>query len=265
MTGLRETLEDLGDEEFEPFLLENCGLGGLDPLGGPGPGGGGGQQQRLDLEVVHAVAEHAPPHLFQDWVRRGQKEAPNDMPEVSTVVAGAIGLGRLVADGQGRHEDTLRTLASDDRWRVREAVTMAMHRIGREAPDRMLDIAEDWTTGQPLEQRAAVSAVAEPRILGEDEVVAERALDLVDEMTETLHEARTHDDEGLVALRKALGVAWSAVVAALPRQGRHRFEAWLAVDDPNVRWVLEQNLQQPPMQELDPEWVERTLQQLDRG
>lgn len=266
---LREEIASLEDEEIAPFLVQNSGLAVRETLGGPGPGGGpggaqGGDEQRLNLALVHAAAEEAPPHLFQDWVRTGAKEAPNEAPEVALVVAGAVGMGRLIAEGEARHVDTVRTLASDPRWRVREGVTMAMHRIGREDPSRMLDIAEEWATGQPLEQRAAVAAIAQPELLEEAEH-ARRALDLLDDLTEALHEARTHDDEALIALRKALGVAWSAAVAALPEEGRHRFEAWLAVDDPDVRWVLEQNLKQRPMHEVAPEWVERTLEQLGGG
>lgn len=258
VSELREEIADLEEEEIEVFLIENSGLPDPQRLAPPEEGP---EQARLDLALMHAAAEQAPMHLFQNWVRRGAKEAPNNAPHIAPVVAGTIGLGRLIAEGEERHVGTLRSLSSDSRWRVREAVAMALHRVGQEDPDHLIQIAEEWSKGSPLEQRGAVAGLAKPGLLdGEDR--ARRALDLLDDLTEALQQARTHDDEGLIALRKALGVAWSVVVQAIPREGRARFEAWLAVEDPDVRWVLEENLKQRPMREVDPEWVEQTLDRL---
>lgn len=254
----RDAISNLEDDDIEEHLIQHSGLPHPQeiPAGGDAP-----DQARLDLALVHAAAEEAPAHLFQKWVRRGAKEAPNETPLVAPVVAGAIGLGRLIAQGHERHVGTLRGLSSDPRWRVREAVVMALHRLGDEDPEHVVRIVEDWARGSPLEQRAAVATLAHPKIV-DDPALAERGLEVLDDVTEALHEARTHDDEGLIQLRKALGVAWSVVVAQLPQRGRARFEAWLAVEDPDVRWVLKENLQQRPMRRMDPAWVEETLDRL---
>lgn len=257
----REELSKLEDDDLEDHLVENSGLPHPQDLG---PGSPAPEQAQLDLALMHAAAEEAPAHMFQNWVRRGAKQAPNETPFVAPVVAGTIGLGRLIAEGDHHHVGTLRSLSSDPRWRVREAVVMALHRVAREDPEHVLEIVEDWSTGGPVEQRAAVATLAHP-LMVEKEDHARRALEALDDVTEALHEARTHDDEGLIALRKALGVAWSVAVAALPREGRARFEAWLAVEDPDVRWVLEENLKQRPMREVAPEWVEETLDRLQRS
>ncbi len=245
---LRREIAKVEDEELERYLVERSGL----------------PEERLNLQLVHAAAEEAPVFKLTQWVRKGPAEAPNDAPPIALVMAGAVGLGRLIAEDEDRHVGTLRAMTSDQRWRVREAVAMALQRVGTEDPEALFEIAESWAdTGGPFEQRAAVAGVVEPHLL-EDPEAAERALDLVDDVTEAFHEARTHDDEGLVALREALGYAWSVVVPALPDLARPRFEAWLAVDDPNVRWVLKENLKTEQMHSVDPAWAKRTLERLDQ-
>ncbi len=58
-------------------------------------------------------------------------------------------------------------------------------------------------------------------------------------------------------LRKGLGYCWSVAVAALPEPGKARMERWLASDDPDVRWIMRENLKKARLQRLDPEWVAR--------
>ena len=48
---------------------------------------------------------------------------------------------------------TLRTLASDPRWRIREAVAMALQRWGDADMAGLLAAMADWAAGNPLEQR----------------------------------------------------------------------------------------------------------------
>lgn len=244
---LRAEIREVPDEEVQAFLLDRAEL----------------PSSRANRALVQAGAEEVQGFRLEQWVRKGPGEAPNDAPQVVLVVVGTVGLGRLVAEGDQRHVGTLRSMASDPRWRVREAVGLALQRIGVEDTERAFAIAEDWAaSGGPFEQRAAVAGIADPRLL-EDPDLAQRALDLVDDVTSSFQQARTHDDEGLVALREALGRAWSVVVAAAPDRGRPRFEAWLAVDDPGVRWVLEENLKDERMRSIDREWAVRTLERLE--
>lgn len=244
----REALSELSEGDWEDYVREHAGL----------------PEDAVDLGLVRAAAQQGMAHQFQRWVRMGAGEAPNDAPGVALVMAGTLGLGRLVAKGEDRHTSTLRTLASDPRWRVREAVTMALRRIGRADAARLIEIAEDWIDRGPFDQRAAVAAMADPGLV-HDPDRCRRALDVLDQGTEALQQARTHDDEGLVALREALGRAWSVVVAASPETARPRFEAWMAVDDPDVRWVLEENLKTERMEEIDPEWARRTRERLGKA
>jgi hypothetical protein len=197
-------------EDWEPFLLDESRL--------PGP--------RANLELVRAVGEEADEARSLELV---------DSEEEFLVMCGTVALGRHVAGGQSPHAARLRELASDPRWRVREAVAMALQRWGEDDFDSMATEAERWAEGSPLEQRAAVVALCEPRLLRTSEA-ARRALELVDRVTTSLPRSRDH------VLRQALGYCWSVAVAALPDEGLERFESLERSDDPDVQWVVRENL-----------------------
>ena len=73
----------------------------------------------------------------------------------------------------------LRRHATDPRWRAREAVAMALQRLGDADMDALLDEMERWAGGRPLEQRAAAAALCEPRLL-RDPAHAARVLAVLD-------------------------------------------------------------------------------------
>lgn len=150
----------------------------------------------------------------------------------------------------------LRKAASDDRWRVRESVVLGLQRLGDRDPSILLDEVERWAAGGLLERRAAVAAVCEPRLLrrpGE----ARRTLDLVDSVTKSLVAEPDRRSEPFRVLRKGLGYCWSVAVVAVPDDGKVRMEQWLASDDPDVRWIMRENLRNARLRRLDPEWVDR--------
>jgi hypothetical protein len=206
-TEYRERLRSLDD--WEPFLLDHSGL--------PGP--------RANLELAAAVAEEGD-------ADRLQRLAGAD--DEFLALCGAFGLGRLVGDGQREHLVRLRALAGDERWRVREGVVLGLQRWADDDFDGLMKELRRWIAGSPLEQRAAVAAVCEPRLLREPGG-AQVALGLLDEATLSLLESRDR------TLRQALGYCWSVAVAADPEAGLPRFERWSASDDRDVQWVVREN------------------------
>lgn len=98
-------------------------------------------------------------------------------------MCGAVGLGRLLADGDRLAEDVLRQPAGDERWRVREGVAMALQRLGDADVTAMLDVADDWAgDASPYVRRAAVAGACEPRLILDD-AVARLVLALLDSVT----------------------------------------------------------------------------------
>jgi hypothetical protein len=69
-------------------------------------------------------------------------------------------------------------------------------------------------------------------------------------------------DEAEMTLRQALAYAWSVVVAAEPARGKPIIEGWLASDDPDIQWLMRQNLSKKRLQKMDSAWCERWAKKL---
>jgi hypothetical protein len=98
---------------------------------------------------------------------------------------------------------------------------------------------EAWATGSPLEGRAAMAAVCEPRLLRDPGMVV-RVVAILDRLTCAVRNAPDPRATDVRVLRQALGYGWSVAVAADVEHG-HGLRRWL---DPNadVRWIVRQNL-----------------------
>ena len=171
-------------------------------------------------------------------------------------MCGVVGLGRLVAEGRADLVEELRMHASDPRWRVREAVAMALQRVGDADTAALFDIVQTWVEDRAYVQRAAIAAVAEPRLLKVDGA-GKAAIDLVDRVTVNLTHMPERRSDEFRTLRQALAYCWSVVVAGDPAYGWPRMENWVESADPDVRWLMSQNLKKARLARLDPTAVER--------
>jgi hypothetical protein len=213
----RTELRSLDPTRWPAYLLEHSGL--------PGP--------RANLELVQAVADEG------DRTRFDRLIATDDE---YLVCCGVVGLGRLLADGVDVAE-RLRAHAADARWRVREAVAMALQRLGDADIARLLDLVDSWAGDpDPLVRRASVAGVCEPRLLTSPDVAA-RAVDVCERTTRSLTAWPPADRRAtqVRTLRQALGYCWSVAVAADPVAGLPRFRALAASDDPDIAWIVREN------------------------
>jgi hypothetical protein len=239
----RETLRTLS--EWDPYLLQESGL--------PGPRG--------NIELAQAVADEGDEPLFRHLLSFEPQQAPTNSPYEFLAFCGAVGLGKLLAEGNMRVLTDLRHCASDSRWRMREGVAMALQRWGEKDMGALLDEMERWSQGNPLEQRAAAAAVCEPRLLGQ-ETHAKRVLHILDGITASLSQTEQRKSDEFRALRQGLGYCWSVAVAALPEQGKRAMERWLPSPDPDVRWIMKENLKKNRLLRMDPAWVQEWSRQL---
>jgi hypothetical protein len=223
-------------DEWDDYLRERSGL--------PGPRG--------NLELLSAVAEEAD----EPTMRRYAASANEFL-----AACGVVGFGRLAAEGRRDVLDAIREAANDVRWRVREAAAMALQRFGDIDLAAMQAVAAAWVGGTPYERRAAVAAVAEPRLLREKEAVR-RALDVVERATVSLTREPDRRRDDVRTLRKALGYAWSVVVAADPRIGLSALGRWGLSEDADVRWVVRQNLTKARLRRADPVWTDEWQRKL---
>jgi hypothetical protein len=138
-------------------------------------------------------------------------------------MCGVVGLGRLLAEVDCDQLEVLRGCANDPRWRVREAVAMALQRWGDVDITALLKAMNDWVKGTLLERRAAAAAVCEPRLL-RDPRCAKRVLKLLDTITASIVRETDRRAEDFKTLRQALGYCWSVAVVAAPIDGKPAME-----------------------------------------
>lgn len=229
--------------ELEAYLLEESGL--------PGP--------RANLELVYAAADTFDEEYLKHLVSYIPDKAPDNSPYLFLALCGVVGLGRLASEGKKEYLETLRTFASDPRWRVREGVAMALQTVGDRDMVLLLSEMKKWSTGNPLEKRAVAAALCEPRLLHKREE-AQEVLQILDNITTSIEEVENRKSDEFKTLRKGLGYCWSVVVAALPDAGKKLMEKWIESSDKDIRWIMNENLKKNRLIKMDSIWVEQCKQ-----
>ncbi len=232
----RATLRGLTD--WDDYLRRESGL--------PGPRG--------NLKLAYAVADEGDAARFERYRALDATVAPANTPDEFLAFCGVLGLGKLAAEGDTSALDRLRGHAADPRWRVREAAATALQLYGDADMAGLVTLMEEWAQGSRLEQRCAVAALCEPRLL-RDEAVAACVLDVLDGITATLVDAPDRRSDEYRVLRRALGYGWSVAVAAAPALGLPTFDRWLASAAPDVQWVMRENLKKKRLERAARAWV----------
>lgn len=238
-----EQLKQCGD--WDEYLMQNSGL--------PGP--------RANLELVYTVVKLATEPRFihmLDYVEQADANTPQEF----IAVCGTVGLGRLVSEGKRDYLQTLRNLASDPRWRIREGVAMALQIVGERNMDGLLQEMSSWVEGNRFEKRAAAAALCEPKLLKQREHVWQ-VLRLLHRMTESILENVDRKEPGFLALKKGLAYCWSVAMVGDPEEGKPLFEQWMLCDDRDIRWIIKENLRKERLKRMDPVWVDLCIERLD--
>jgi len=225
VTHYRDELSQLDRAAWPDYLDAHSGL--------PGPRG--------NIELALAVADLSDPALDDALIASGDEYR---------TFCGVVGLGNRADDPAV--VSRLRDLAPDDRWRVREAVAMALQRLGDHDLPRLLDVVQDWVEDtDPLVQRAAAAAICEPRLIATPAAAAvalrvcERATELL-----ALRPPENRRERDVRTLRQALGYCWSVAVAADPGPGLERFAALRRSEDQDVAWIVRENLKKKRLARL---------------
>jgi len=243
VSRIDEYKERLGTlKNWDKYLLKESGL--------PGPRG--------NLELAQAVADLGDRSLFDRYTTYTVNKAPVNSPYEFLAFCGVVGLGRLLAEGDTSLFELLRKHASDPRWRIREAVAMALQKIGDKNMDSLLAEMQKWIDGTPLEQRAAAAALCEPRLLTQERHARE-VLQILNKITSSLLLPLIAPREDILVLRKGLGYCWSVAVAALPEEGKSLMEKWMLLKNNDIGWIMRENLKKNRLVRLDPTWVDYCL------
>lgn len=178
-----------------------------------------------------------PPAVFG-----GDPDSPLQMPQV----CGAVAFGEWAAAFQHIEAGvaTLLDVGTSPLWRVRESAAMGLQRMLRQRWDSTLRRLRRRTLdATAYEWRALIAGIAEPDLLAD----ARHALDALDLHYVALAYLRrlpatARRDPDVRTLRQALGYSVSVVIAATPAAGFAQAHAWIAWGDPDVLWILRENV-----------------------
>ena len=233
-------------KDWDNYLMNESGL--------PGPRG--------NLELAQAFAEIGNENLIKKYLSIKPAEAPVNSAKMFLTFCGVVGLGTLINNGKREYLPQLRVFASDQRWRIREGVAMALQRVGDFDMAFLLREMKEWSTGNFMEKRAAAAALCEPRLLT-SEKVAGAVLDILDGETSSIVGFQDAKDEGFVVLKKGLAYCWSVAVVAYPEKGKKLIEKWVGSDDKAVAWIMKENLKKNRIARVDKDWVSSQLARLN--
>jgi hypothetical protein len=234
----KESLRSVKD--LDEYLLKESGL--------PGPRG--------NIELGQAVADVGDEKLFKRLIGFTAEKAPVNSPYEFLAFCGTVGMGRLLAEGHREALEILKDQASDSRWRVREAVAMALQRYGMADMGGLVDAMGIWSSGSMLEQRAAAAALCEPALLKDKQQVIE-VLKILDKITSSLAASKDRKSDDFKALKKGLSYCWSVAVSASPDEGKRMMEKWLTSDDKDIKAIMKENLKKNRLTRMDPAWTEK--------
>ena len=234
-------------KDWDSYLLKESGL--------PGPRG--------NLELAQAFAEIGDEGKIKKYLSIELDDAPTNSAKVFLTFCGVVGLGTLINKGKREYLSRLRGFASDLRWRIREAVAMALQRVGDADIDSLLKEMREWSKGNFLEKRAAAAALCEPRLLT-SEKIASAVLDVLDSVTSSIVGFGDTKDEAFEVLKKGLAYCWSVAVAACPEKGKKLMEKWAGSLDKAVAWIMKENLKKKRLVRMDKEWVASQLARLGK-
>jgi hypothetical protein len=213
---------------------------------------------RANLELLHAAAEIGDEKRFIRYIEPGTIAAAVNEPEIFPLLVGLAGLGKLISEGNTAWFTTLAKYAGDERWRVREAVAMALQTVGDSNMELLLERMHEWKSREFYIQRAAVAGLCEPRLLRNKSHAAE-VLSILKAITRNIEISKQSHDDSFKALRQALGYGISVAVVALPAEGKRFLEELKRNNNKDIRWILKENLSKNRLVKMDPVWVSEMI------
>jgi hypothetical protein len=225
-------------KDWKNYLLTNSNL--------PGPRG--------NLELMQAFVEVGTEKDFIPLLDYTPDKAPENTPEVFLSFCGTVGLGKLISEGKTEYYQTLRKLASDPRWRMREGVAWALQIAGRKDFVRLIKSTESWIHGTLPEKRALAAGLCEPDLL-KDPANAEKVIAILNLITLSILYIDDRKTENFRVLRKGLGYCWSVAIVANPDKGKSVFQNLVDLNDPDIRWIIKENLKKNRLIKMDTGWV----------
>jgi hypothetical protein len=224
--------------------------------------------RRANLEMAQAFADLVEESFIQNmesiWnlcmslIEITPDEAPTNNPREILPFCGTCALGSIAAISEAHYPisvSSLKDLANDSRWRMREAVRMGIERILVKKHEKMLDDLNKWINEDNwLEMRAIAAGVAYPKAL-ENQQTAILALDLHKKIFARIIDSKERKTESFKILQKALCYTLSVVTKATPNEGFAYFRQLLKYNDKIINQIIKENLKKARLKKNFPKEV----------
>ncbi len=237
----QKTLSEQTDQE--QYLLANSCL--------PGP--------RSNLELLYAFIEVSDLDFILKLLQKHYPNPPVNTPEEFVQCCAVSALGKFILAGDDSLIEKLRRYASDNGWRIRESVAMALQHIGKNNLPKLMQTIEGWESGNNYEQRAVAAGLCEPVNLKNDEIKNFTLLTLRN-ITEGLKTSPEPAGESFKTLIQALCYCWSVAIVAMPEKGKLFFEEIAELENKVIRKIVKENLKKNRLIKMDKAWVEKISQ-----
>jgi len=212
--------------------------------------------RRANLELLEVIVDLGNEDFFTQCLQYENSIAPGNTPGEFIAMCGTAGLSKLILQGQVEYYSQLKSMASDARWRVREAVGFAFQRIAKENFKDFIEKIQNWKNGTPYEKRALGAGICEPAVMFSIENT-DTVFSLLTEFTLSVPEISQRETESKNVLKKGLGYGWSVAIVASPEKGKKIFEQLTDTQNQDIKWILKENLKKNRLVKMDLEWVQK--------
>jgi len=205
--------------------------------------------------------------LFIEWGSISSKQAPvNDPKEfLPFCAARAIGkIGSIEEKFRPKAVNLLRDYSKDNRWRMREAVTMGLQFLLDKYPQQMVDQFNIWIKDENfLELRAVVTAYADPALLTR-KVISQNGLKTHRKVLDIVHASEDRKSDEFKALRKALGYTFSLIATIYTPNSFGVMKKLAATGDKDLQWIVRENMKKKRLITKFPDKVKEVEKLLDK-
>lgn len=207
------------------------------------------------MELLKLIVELGNEKIFEECIKYDETIAPTNTEGEFVAMCGVAGLGKLINEGKFEKFDLLKKFASDNRWRVREAVAIALQFIGEKDFKTLIKGISKWENGNPYEKRAVVAGLCEPSLL-KDKHNSEIVLKILNEILNSIKGISNRKSEQFRVLRKGLGYGLSVAIVSYPEKGKILFEKFKTETDKDIQWILKENLKKKRLERMDKKWTD---------
>ena len=228
-------------DKLERFIIENSNL--------PGPRG--------NLELAYAFAEiYENMDILSKWLKITEDQADVNNPRSFLAFCSAVSLGKIYTKNNDRMIiETLKVLANDGRWRMREAVAFGFQIIGEYDFSLLKIIFSEWIKkSNNTGKRAILVSLAHPKFL--DKEKAEFCFDILDKVLNDMD-----INSNFEILKKGLGFTISVFAASNPELGFSLIKKWIGKNKIIDR-IMKENLKKNRLIKKYPEEVNILLNDL---